>query len=132
MVVREVSAGQRISLSGRVDVTTVADLRSVLHNAIDMGDGELRVDVSTLELVDACRPWRAARRPPPGAASGPHAGPRGSVPDELSRLLFKTRLYRVLNVDREQPSVVIQLPDVRDSVLAVRCRRLARRWPCHS
>ena len=116
MVVREDSAGQRISLSGRVDVTTVADLRSVLHNAIDNGDGELRVDVSTLELVDAAGL---------GVLLGAHRRAQRAgrtlvlvgVPDDLSRLFFKTRLYRVLNVDREQSSVVIQLPDTRDSVL---------------
>ena len=88
MVVREDSAGQQISLSGKVDVTTVADLRSVLHGAIDQGDGVLRVDVSTLELVDAaglgvllgahrraqrCRPhasrWSASPRTCPGCCS---------------------------------------------------------------
>jgi len=116
MVVREDSAGQQISLSGRVDVTTVADLRSVLHNAIDMGDGELRVDVSTLELVDAAGL---------GVLLGAHRRAQRAgrtlvlvgVPDDLSRLLFKTRLYRVLNVDRDESSVVIQLPDTRATTL---------------
>jgi anti-anti-sigma factor len=112
MVVREDSAGQRISLSGRVDVTTVADLRSVLHNAIDSGNGDLRVDVSSLELVDAAGL---------GVLLGAHRRAQRAgralvlmgVSDDLARLLFKTRLYRVLNVDREQPPVVISLPDAR-------------------
>jgi anti-sigma B factor antagonist len=117
MVVREDSAGQRISLSGRVDVTTVADLRSVLHGAIDQGDGELLVDVSTLELVDAAGL---------GVLLGAHRRAQRAgrtlmlvgVPDDLSRLLFKTRLYRVLNVDRDQSSVIIALPDTRTSTLS--------------
>jgi anti-sigma B factor antagonist len=116
MVVREDSAGQQISLSGKVDVTTVADLRSVLHNAIDVGDGELRIDVSTLELVDAAGL---------GVLLGAHRRAQRAgrtlvlvgVPDDLSRLLFKTRLYRVLNVDHGEPSVVIQLPDARGNTL---------------
>jgi anti-sigma B factor antagonist len=112
MVVREDSAGQRISLSGRVDVTTVADLRSVLHDAIDSGDGDLQVDVSTLELVDAAGLGvllGAHRRAQRAGRSLVLVG----VSDDLSRLLFKTRLYRVLKVDREQASVVISLPDAR-------------------
>ena len=112
MVVREDSAGQRISLSGKVDVTTVADLRSVLHNAIDTGAGDLQVDVSALELVDAAGL---------GVLLGAHRRAQRAgrnlvlvgVSDDLSRLLFKTRLYRVLKVDRDQPSVVISLPDAR-------------------
>jgi anti-anti-sigma factor len=117
MVVREDSAGQRISLSGKVDVTTVADLRSVLHSAVDTGSGELRVDVSALELVDAAGL---------GVLLGAHRRAQRAgrtlvlvgVSDDLSRLLFKTRLYRVLNVDREQTSVIIALPDTRTSALS--------------
>jgi anti-anti-sigma factor len=117
MVVREDSAGQQISLSGKVDVTTVADLRSVLHGAIDQGDGVLRVDVSTLELVDAAGL---------GVLLGAHRRAQRSgrtlllvgVSEDLSRLLFKTRLYRVLNVDRDQSSVIIALPDTRTSTFA--------------
>lgn len=114
MVVREDSAGQRISLSGQVDVTTVADLRSVLHHAIDSGEGDLQVDVSTLQLVDAAGL---------GVLLGAHRRAQRAgrtltlvgVSDDLSRLLFKTRLYRVLNVDREQSAVVISLPDARSA-----------------
>jgi anti-anti-sigma factor len=116
MVVRKDSAGQRISLSGKVDVTSVADLRSVLHDAIDQGDGELRVDVSELELVDAAGL---------GVLLGAHRRAQRAnrtlvldgVPDDLSRLLFKTRLYRVLNVDREPSSLVISLPETRTMAL---------------
>jgi anti-anti-sigma factor len=109
MVVCEDSAGQRITLSGRVDVTCVADLRSVLHAAIDDGVGELRVDVGGLELVDAAGL---------GVLLGAHRRAQRAgrslvlvrVPDELSRLLFKTRLYRVLHVDRDDRPAVITLP----------------------
>lgn len=131
MVVTEPGRGQRVILSGRVDVTCVADLRTVLHQAIDDGTGELHVDVGELTLVDAAGL---------GVLLGAHRRAERAgrvlvlfnVSEDLGRLLFKTRLYRVLHVDREgtprtpaqgsseprlvdlteEPKAVIRLPDV--------------------
>jgi anti-anti-sigma factor len=36
-----------------LDVRSVAEVRDALHAAIDAGDGDLVVDVSGVELVDA-------------------------------------------------------------------------------
>lgn len=92
-------------LSGRVDVTSVADLRTALQQSIDdaaplaaVPGAGLRFDVQGLELVDAAGL---------GALVSAHrrAGRAGlgfalvNVPDPLSRLLFISRLYRVLSVE---------------------------------
>ena len=115
MVVREDSAGQRIALSGQVDVTCVADLRRVLHAAVDEGIGDLRVDVSDLQLVDAAGL---------GVLLGAHRRAQRAgrtlvlvgVSDEMSRLLLKTRLYRVLRVDRDEAPEIIDLTAAEGSV----------------
>lgn len=92
-------------LTGRVDVRSVADLRTALQGAVDSArplaavpGAALRVDVAGLELVDAAGL---------GALVAAHrrAGRAGlgfalvNVPDPLSRLLFISRLYRVLSVE---------------------------------
>ena len=93
-------------LAGRVDVTTVADLRTVLSRAVDASaalsavpGATVRFDVAQLELVDAAGL---------GALVAAHrrAGRLGlafvlvAVPEPLSRLLFISRLYRVISVER--------------------------------
>jgi anti-anti-sigma factor len=97
--------GQRIRLCGRLDVTTVADVRSVLHSALDSGTGDFVVDVSGVDVLDATGI---------GVLVGAHrrAGRRGrrlvltSLPPRLHRLLVVTRLHRVLHVTDRQPALV--------------------------
>ncbi len=113
-------------LTGRVDVTTVADLRSVLSRAVDASaalsavpGATVRFDVAQLELVDAAGL---------GALVAAHrrAGRLGlafvlvAVPEPLSRLLFISRLYRVISVERpgtgpvrEPAAVARRLPSRR-------------------
>ena len=93
-------------LSGRVDVTSVADLRGALSQAVDacgalaaVPGATVRFDVAQLELVDAAGL---------GALVAAHrrAGRAGlgfalvAVPEHLTRLLFISRLYRVITVER--------------------------------
>ncbi len=93
-------------LSGRVDVTSVADLRTELQNAVDSASpladvpgAAVRFEVGDLELVDAAGL---------GALVAAHrrAGRVGlgfalvNVPERLYRLLFISRLYRVLDVEK--------------------------------
>lgn len=90
--------GTKVSVRGRLDVTTVADVRELLHSAVDHGVGDLRIDLTDLELVDATGL---------GLLLGAHrrAGRLGrrlvlhAVPTRVHRLLLVTRLDRVLTLD---------------------------------
>ncbi len=109
-------------LSGRVDVTSVADLRTALQKSVDSAaplsavpGAALRLDVAGLELVDAAGL---------GALVAAHrrAGRAGlgfalvNVPDPLSRLLFISRLYRVLSVEHPTSGAKRELPPgIRES-----------------
>ncbi|MFI9430708.1 STAS domain-containing protein, partial [Streptosporangium sp. NPDC052375] len=44
---------QVISVGNRLDVGTVAGMRPRLHEAVDSGSGDLIVDLSGLEMIDA-------------------------------------------------------------------------------
>ena len=90
---------QVIGLGARVDATTVTDLRRMLQAAIDLGVGDLVIDVSQVTVLDAAglgmlvAAHRRANR----------AGRRlvlRSVPASVGRVLAMTRLHRVLNVER--------------------------------
>ena len=45
--------GSEVVLAGRLDVHTVADVRSALHTAIDAGEGRLVVNLYAAEVMDA-------------------------------------------------------------------------------
>jgi len=89
--------GSEIVLVGRLDVSTVGDVRTALHRALDAGIGELVVDVAEVEIADATGL---------GVLVGAHRKAerlertlvlRG-VPPRLERLLRATRLHRILRV----------------------------------
>jgi anti-anti-sigma factor len=99
-------------LSGRVDVTAVADFRSVLQEAVDSAallgavpGGVMRIDVAGLELVDAAGLGVLVAMHRRAGRAGLRLALR-NVPEPLSRLLFISRLYRVLSV--EQPQIGLQ------------------------
>lgn len=91
-----IKPGSWVTVSGRLDVSTVSDVRGVLHAAVDAGTGDLLLDLSGVDLVDATGL---------GVLVGTHrraalAGRRlvlCDVPPRLSRLLRSTRLHRVLH-----------------------------------
>ena len=95
MVVSVAPGQSEVLLAGRLDVHSVADVRAALHAAIDEGSGDLVIDVTEVEVMDATglgvlvgahrRAGRAGRRLVLQGAS-----PR------LSRLLRATRLHRIL------------------------------------
>jgi anti-anti-sigma factor len=92
-----VDFGRRIALAGRVDATTAAAVRDVLHGAVLDGTGELVVDMSGVEALDAVGL---------GVLMGTHrlasAGGRSLVlagcQPRIARLLRAIRLDRVLQL----------------------------------
>jgi len=88
-------AGQRVAVRGRLDVRAAADARLALADAVRAGTGDLVLDLSGLEAVDATGL---------GVLVGAHraAGRAGrrlvllDVPTAVGRLLLVTRLSRVL------------------------------------
>lgn len=95
MDVRVLEPGLRLALVGRLGAATVADVRAALHAAVGDGAGDLVLDLSRVELVDATGL---------GMLVGIHrladrSGRRlllGGVPPRIERLLLATRLHRVL------------------------------------
>ena len=91
--------GATVALSGRLGATTVADVRKALADAIELGAGDLVVDLHEVDLVDATGL---------GVLVGAHrradrVGRRlvlRRIPERIDRLLVATRLHRVLFIDR--------------------------------
>ena len=81
-----VARGHLLALTGRLDVVAAADARLALQEALDEGDGELVLDLTALDAVDATGL---------GVLVGAHrrAGRSG-------RVLQLTRLDRVLRQSR--------------------------------
>ena len=96
--VDSVEPGQLVQLAGRLDVRAAADVRLALADAVEAGTGDLVIDLAALEGVDATGL---------GVLVGAHrnAGRAGrtlvlrDVTPPVSRLLFITRLDRVLTLD---------------------------------
>jgi anti-anti-sigma factor len=95
--VNDVHPGQVVHLTGRLDVHAAADARLALAGALQSGTGDLVIDLAALEAVDATGL---------GVLVGAHrsAGRTGrtlvlrDVPPSVQRLLFLTRLDRVLRL----------------------------------
>jgi anti-sigma B factor antagonist len=95
--------GQRVRIVGCVNASSVSEVRTGLHDAVDLGTGELLVELADLELGDATGL---------GALLGAHrrASRAGrtlvltDVPATLQRILTYTRLRRVLAI-REAASL---------------------------
>lgn len=89
--------GSRVVLAGRLDVRADADLRQLLAEQVQAGDGDLVVDLSAVTAVDATglgllvgvhrRALRAGR-----------VLVLCGVPPPVARLLLVTRLHRVLHM----------------------------------
>jgi anti-sigma B factor antagonist len=93
--VAEIRTGQEVSVSGRLDVHTVADVRMALHDILGRGTGDLLIHLAEAEVHDATGL---------GVIVGAHhharrAGRRLVMVDvspRLDRLVRTSRLQRVL------------------------------------
>ena len=93
--VTEIVLGQEVTVSGRLDVDTVAEVRLALHDILDRGVGDLLIHLAQAEVHDATGL---------GVIVGVHhrarrAGRRMVLVDvspRLDRLLHASRLHRVL------------------------------------
>lgn len=93
--VEEVRVGREVAVSGRLDVTTVADVRLALYGVLDRGSGDLLIHLAHASVHDATglgvivgihhRARRLGRR-----LILVDASPR------LDRLLRASRLHRVI------------------------------------
>ena len=98
----EDARGRVVTVTGRLEVRTVADVRIALHDAVDHGEGDLLVHLGGAEVCDATGlgvivgVYHRARR----------AGRRMVILDaspRLERLLRATRLTRVLARGIDEP-----------------------------
>jgi anti-anti-sigma factor len=98
MRVRGNPRAQVVRIGARLDAGTSAGVRERLHKALDAGQGDLILDLSKLEMIDATGL---------GVLVGVHRRAlsvqrrlvlRG-VPPRIMRILAVTRLNRVLNVE---------------------------------
>lgn len=104
MRVRGKPGAQVVEVGPRLDVGTVAGVRPRLHDAVDSGEGDLIVDLSELEMIDATGL---------GLLVGTHRRAIGAqrrlvlreVPPRIMRVLAVTRLNRVLCVEEPVAAV---------------------------
>jgi anti-anti-sigma factor len=99
-MVVSVAAGYALALSGGLDVRSATAVREALHSAIDAGAGDLVVDVSGVDLVDATGL---------GVLLGAHrrasrAGRRLVLQDASPRLVRILRLARLHRVFALEPA----------------------------
>ena len=91
--------GRVLTLTGRLDVSTAADVRMVLVDAVGAGSGPLVLDLAGIEALDATGL---------GVLVGAHRRAQRAgrvlvlrdVPAAVARLLFLTRLDKVLRTTR--------------------------------
>jgi anti-anti-sigma factor len=88
--------GTIMQVSGRVDTTTVSELRDRLHSAVDGGVGALVLDLSDVELIDATGLAMLVGTHRRAMRAGRELVLRGTPP-RITRLLVATGLDRVLH-----------------------------------
>ena len=98
-MVVDVARGYDLALSGRLDVSAVAEVRAALHQAIDSGTGDLVVDLSGVELLDATGLGVLLGADRRAKQVDRRIVLRDASPRVL-RILRVTRLHRVLTLDR--------------------------------
>ena len=92
-----VTFGQRVALAGRLDATAAAGIRAVLHAAVLDGTGELTVDMSGVDALDAVGLGVLMGTHRLATANGRSLVLTGCRP-RIARLLRAIRLHRVLRM----------------------------------
>ncbi len=90
--------GCTVVLTGRLDISSVADVREALQRAVDSGTGKLVVDLAGVEVLDATGLGALMAIHRRALRSDRSLVLRGA-PDRLARLLHATRLDRVLTLE---------------------------------
>ncbi|GAA2889989.1 STAS domain-containing protein [Nonomuraea rubra] len=104
MRVRGKPGAQVVRIGNRLDAGTSAGVRERLHKALDSGEGDLILDLSKLEMIDATGLGvlvGAHRR----ALSVERRLVLRGVPPRIMRILAVTRLNRVLHVEAPAAAV---------------------------
>ena len=97
-MVVEVASAHEIALTGRLDVSAASEVRAVLHDALDAGTGDLVVDLSGVEVVDATGLGVLLGADRRAKLLGRQLVLRDAAP-RVRRILRVTRLHRVLTLD---------------------------------
>ena len=97
-MVVEVASGYEVELTGRLDVSSVAEVRTVLHRALEAGTGDLVVDLAGVDLVDATGLGVLVGADRRARQLGRRLVLRDASP-RVRRILRVTRLHRVLTLD---------------------------------
>ena len=103
-MVVEIASENEIALRGRLDVSAAAEVREVLHEALDLGMGDLVVDLSGVEVVDATGLGVLLGADRRAKQVDRRIVLRDASPRVL-RILRVTRLHRVLTLDRMAATV---------------------------
>ena len=98
-----------VTLDERLDVSTATDARLLLHRAVDAGIGDLVVDMARLEVLDASGLGVLIGAHRRAMRSGRRLFLR-NVPPPVMRVLWVTRLQRVLLVEQLAAPAEVVLP----------------------
>jgi anti-anti-sigma factor len=98
------SRGQEITVEGRIDVHTVADLRQALHALLAAGSGDLYLHLGATEIGDATGLGLLVELHHRARRSGRRLV-LGRLTPRTERLLRAARLGRVLHRGPDEPTV---------------------------
>jgi anti-anti-sigma factor len=94
-----VADGHTLVLSGDFDVRSTMDVRSAIHEAFEVFDGDVILDLTDVHAIDLTAARVLAYATLEAGRSGHHLRLRGCSP-AVRRMLHLTRLARFVEVDR--------------------------------
>jgi len=97
-MVVSIAEGCELALSGRMDASSATEMREALHSAIESGAGDLVVDVSGVDMVDAIGLGVLLGAHRRAAQTGRRVVLRDASP-RLLRILRLARLHRVFALE---------------------------------